>query len=418
MVATGEYHPRLLDPIIADTFGEFPAIMLIGPRAVGKTTTARRHAKTVISLDKESEAFAFRADPDASLAQFEEPILLDEWQEVPEILGAIKRSIDDQGFQPGRFLLTGSARSNDDPKLWPGTGRIIRMTLHGMTMRERLANNVTDDTFLDRLAMADPDILKPPSNPPDLRGYIDAILQSGFPEVSMRLTESGRLQWLTSYMEQVFTRDIPKLEAVRATQKLRRFFTALALNTAGIADNKTLYDAAGISADTATVFLELFQSLSLIDSLPAWASNRLKRLTRSPKRFLTDAALAAGILNLDARTVLLDGDLLGRLLDTFVVSQIRAELPAAKCRPRLYHLRLPQGRHEVDLIAELPDRQVIGIEIKATSAPKTADIQHLAWLRDQLGDRFKIGAILHTGPRVYKIQDRILAVPISSIWSN
>jgi hypothetical protein len=140
-------------------------------------------------------------------------------------------------------------------------------------------------------------------------------------------------------------------------------------------------------------------------------------LSLSPKRYLVDPALLAGILRLDANAVLLDGNLLGRLLDTFVAAEIRAELGVAATRPRLYHLRAEQGRHEVDLIAELAGRQLVGIEVKAEAAPKSDSARHLAWLRDELGNRFKAGVVLHTGLRAYALGERIVAAPICTLWA-
>ena len=86
-------------------------------------------------------------------------------------------------------------------------------------------------------------------------------------------------------------------------------------------------------------------------------------------------------------------------------------------RPQLYHLRDRDGRHEVDLIADLGARGVIGLEIKAHSAPRLSDARHLKWLRDQLGDQFKAGALLHTGPAQFTLGDRIEAIPICALWS-
>ncbi|HET6411854.1 MAG TPA: DUF4143 domain-containing protein, partial [Anaeromyxobacter sp.] len=197
-----------------------------------------------------------------------------------------------------------------------------------------------------------------------------------------------------------------------------RYFEAYALNSAGLVEEKTLLEAAGLNRKTAVAYEQLLVNLMVIDRAQPWTSNRLKRLVRSPKRYLTDAALLAGILRVDANAILRDGDLLGRLLDTFVASQLRAESAVAECRPRLYHLRQEQGRHEIDLLAEVSATQVIAIEVKASAAPRENDAQHLIWLRDQLGERFVRGVVLHTGPRAYEIDERILAAPIATLWSH
>jgi predicted AAA+ superfamily ATPase len=109
--------------------------------------------------------------------------------------------------------------------------------------------------------------------------------------------------------------------------------------------------------------------------------------------------------------------MLGRVLDTFVASQLRTELSRCQSRPRIYHLRDQDGRHEVDLLVEYGGGNVLGIEVKATAAPKTEDARHLMWLRDQLGDRFLGGLVLNTGPRPFPLSDRIVAAPIACLWS-
>src|SRR6266508_6931241 len=116
------YTPRAVDPLIDRLLTELPALFIVGPRAAGKTTTAARYARTVVQLDREAEAVAFRADPDAALRGLPEPVLLDEWQVVPGVLGAVKRAVDEDP-RPGRFLLTGSVRGDLDQEMCPGTGR-------------------------------------------------------------------------------------------------------------------------------------------------------------------------------------------------------------------------------------------------------------------------------------------------------
>jgi len=411
MTSTG-YLARIVDEPLADLFADVPAVMLTGPRAAGKTTTARRHAVSVVRLDRDVEAAAFVSDPDTALRAHPEPILLDEWQAVSKVLGAVKRAVDDDP-RPGRFLLTGSARGDVDAEIWPGTGRVVRLAVYGLTERE-LRGHTSGPTFVERLATGDVDAFALPAQVPDLVGYIDLALRGGFPQPVLGRSVSRR--WLRGYIEQLLTSDVAALDGARDPVRMRRYFRALALNTAGLADHKTLYDAAGIDRKTAAAYEHLLMSLFVLDAVPAWTTNRLARLVRAPKRYLVDSSLVGGVLNVDRLAVLRDGDLLGRMIDTFTVAQLRPEVEIALAPASLYHLRDEGGRHEVDLVAEVAASDVVAIEIKATSAPSRDDARHLMWLRDQLGERFLAGAVLHTGPRPFRLDDRVLALPICCIW--
>ncbi|KJE19947.1 putative ATPase (AAA+ superfamily) [Frankia torreyi] len=408
------YLPRLVDGLIRDLVTELPALLVVGPRATGKTTTAARHARTIIRLDRPGEAVAFAADPDAALRGLPEPVLLDEWQMVPSVLGAIKRAVDADP-RPGRFLVTGSVRADLEADNWPGTGRLVRMAMTSLAVRE-IEGRAEGPTFLDRLATDSADTLTLPSDVPDLRGYVELALRSGFPEPALHLSERARAYWLESYLDQLLTRDVEMLRENRDPQRLRRYFEALALNSAGLVNARTLHEAAGINAKTAEAYAHLLANLLVVESLPAWTTNRLKRLVRGSKKYIVDTGLIGAALRLDVNAVLRDGDLLGRILDTFVATQLRAELPVGSGRPRLYHLRQDNGRHEVDLIAELGAERVIGIEVKADAAPGAAAARHLTWLRDELGDRFVAGVVVHTGPRIYRLEPGIFAVPICALW--
>ena len=206
------YRPRLVDQLIAELFGELPALLLTGPRATGKTTTAIRYAKSVVRLDREAEAVAFRADPDAALRSLEEPILLDEWQVVPAVLGALKRAVD-AAPRPGRFIVTGSVRADLEGDTWPGTGRLVRVPMFGMTVRE-IDGAALGTGFLDRLARRE-FALEVQSDPPDLLAYVELALRGGFPEPALRLSGTARERWLESYVEQLLTRDVEQLAGRR-----------------------------------------------------------------------------------------------------------------------------------------------------------------------------------------------------------
>jgi len=407
-----DYLPRLVDGRIDALLAELPAIFITGPRATGKTTTAARRAATLVRLDREAEAVAVRADPDAALRGLREPILLDEWQVAPGVLGAVKRAVDADP-RPGRFLITGSVRGDLDGEMWPGTGRLTRVAMFGMTVRELTALG-PGVTFMDRVA-AGADLL-PAKDGPDLRGYVELALRSGFPEPALRLSENARRAWLESYVEHLLTRDAEQVDGGRDPIRLRRYLAAYALNTAGVVDERTLFEAAGINRRTAQAYERLLANLLVVEALPAWTSNRLKRLVLMPKRHLVDPALAGAVLGFDTNLVLREGDLLGRLLDTFVVAQLRAEVGLSTAMPRLYHVRQQQGRLEVDLLIELAGGRLIAIEVKADAAPSPDAARHLATLRDLYPETFVAGIVLHTGPRTYRLGDRIVAAPISTLW--
>ncbi len=407
------YLRRLVDDELARLLAHHPAVSLVGPRATGKTTTARQHAASVVRLDRPVEAGVFEADPDVALRDRPEPVLLDEWQEVPAVLGAVKRSVDDD-HRPGRFILTGSVRARLDSATWPGTGRLITVPMWPLTVSELVGR--TDPQLLDRWGRGD---FTPPGPPPreDLAEYVARALAGGYPDVAVRLAGRERVDWLRSYLDEVSTRDAVQLGGFRDPERFRRFLEVVALTTAGIPTDVTIAQAVGADRRTMSAYRSALVNLMILDLVPAWSGNRLNRLVKNPKHYVVDPALTAAAVRLDAPGVLRDSDVLGRLLDTFVAAQLRPLVPLAESAPRLYHLREVGAGREIDLLLEFGGRGVVAIEVKAASAPRRTDARHLEWLRDQLGERFIGGVVLHTGLVVTDLAPGIHALPISSFWS-
>jgi uncharacterized protein len=409
-----DYLPRLVDQLLAELLADHPAVLIVGPRACGKTTTGRRHSLDRLRLDRPAEAAVVRADPDAALTDGPSPLLVDEWQLVPEVLGAVKRAVDEDAT-PGRFILTGSSQADLTAAGWPATGRLIRVPMYGLAERE-IEHRSSQPPVLDRLVSEGPAGLVTPADPPDVRGYVARALRGGFPEAALATSERATRRWLSSYVDQLVSRDVSLVGAVRDPMRLRHYLQAVGASNAGTPALQTLLDAVGIERPTANAYDALLERVLITERVPAWSSNRLNRLIRLPKRYLVDPAFAGPLLGVDARAVLRDGDLLGRLLDSLVMAQLRIECVVSELSPRLFHVRDANGRHEVDILIEFGDGRVIGIEVKADSAPGPDAARHLRWLRDAIGSQFAFGLVLHTGPRPFRFDESIAALPICTLW--
>jgi predicted AAA+ superfamily ATPase len=275
----------------------------------------------------------------------------------------------------------------------------------------------TSPSLIDRIITDGVDTFGNPPSDWDLHGYVAEALTSGWPEALRAPSERARDRWLTGYVDHLVTREAPSLGVARDPIRMRRYLQAIAANTAGAPAHKLLYDAAGISRLAASSYDDLLDTLMITQRVPAWAGNRMDRAIRLPKRYLIDPGLLGPLLRVDQRRVLRDGDLLGRVLDTLVAAQLRAECAISVVGSDLFHLRDANGRHEIDLLIEARDGQAIAVEVKATAAPTPTDARHLAWLHGRLGSTFAAGLLVHTGPRVFPLTDRIVAVPIASLWS-
>ncbi|MDO5068039.1 MAG: DUF4143 domain-containing protein [Propionibacteriaceae bacterium] len=407
-----EYIPRLVDAVLDEVLSELPAIMLTGPRGCGKTTTALRRASSTLRLDVPGQAAAFSGAPDEVLAAMPTPVLIDEWQSEPASLGAVKRAVD-AGGGPGRFLITGSVRSRLSTATWPGTGRITPVPMYGLTQGELEERPHITRVVADLFGPDDP-ALGMLDDAPGLVDYVTMAARGGFPE-AIRLSPGGRRRWYEGYIEHLVHRDAQELQTVRAPGLLLKLLRAAAFNTAGLPALQSLAQHTQVDHRTAKAHLELLEELRIIDRVPAWGSNRLNRAVKASKLYLTDPGMALHLMGDDPQGLLLDANRLGRIVETFVLAQLR---PLLRPDVQALHFRDANGHREVDLVLESTAGRIVGVEIKAASTATKQDARHLAWLRDQLGEQFVRGVVLHTGPMTLPLGDRLWAMPIARLWRS
>jgi len=409
-----DYIPRLVDTVLPRIIETLPAVSIVGPRATGKTTSAATFAASVTHLDRRADAAAFVADPDAALARLPRPALLDEWQQVPDTLSAVKRAVDSDAA-PGQFLLTGSVRIGKS-HTWPATGRIVRQAIHGLTQREIVKYD--GPLFVERVRQDVISLLDTPKSPLTLFDYLELAHVGGFPDLVVRnRPPDARARWLEAYLLELRTNDVKLVGGDPDPGKFANFIEAVALNSSRIVEQVTLRETVGISKNTAAAYEDLLEAVFFSERVPAWRTDRLDRLAALPKRYLLDTALLMHVMGVGADDAARDPAVLGAVLDTFVAAQLRPELAVLAPAPTLHHLRDKGGRHEVDIVLQFPRRRVVGIEVKATASPARDDARHLAWLAAQLGDDFVGGVVLHTGPTAFALSDKIVAAPISSLWT-
>ena len=410
----GSRYPRIVERLIGDELlAEFPALLVVGPRGSGKSTSAAVFGATIVDLSRPGPRRAAADDPDGLLAAARAPVVVDEWQEEPEIVGAVKRAVDaDLSRSPGRFILTGSTRAGRGARTWPGTGRLIRVRMFGLTQAEI----EHDNTFNPVDALFAPELPHWSSCDLTRTDYIERIVAGRLPE-PLTLGQRNRTHWFESYVDQLAELDAPMVVggSPRA-QKVRDVLGSCAARTALVLNKQATARDAGTTHATADAHLRLLEDLSIITRVPAWHSRRIQRLTRHPKVHIIDPGLAAHLLETDSRRLILDATLVGQLVETFVVSELLPHLQAAQERTAMFHCRDNAG-HEVDILLERAGR-VVALEVKSSTAVDRRDARNLLWLRDQLGDDFCRGAVLYTGKYPFRIDDRIWALPIGTLWRS
>lgn len=416
-----DYRQRVVDDEVNALIAELPAIVFEGAKAVGKTETAKRRARTKWELDDPAQRAVGKADPER-LLHGEQPVLIDEWQHVPAVWDLVRRAVDARA-PAGAFLLTGSALPKSRGT-HSGAGRIVTVRMRPLSLAER-GVAVPSVSLAELLGGRRPKVQGRCQC--DLQKYVGEIVASGFPGLRRLDGRALRMQ-LDGYIERIVDRDFPELgRRVRKPAALKRWMAAYAAATATTASFEKIRDAATSDQNekptkvTTLPYRDILERLWVLDPVPAWQPTRahLSELSHPSKHHLVDPALAARLLGVDATALLQgreagppiprDGTLLGALFDSLVTQSLRVYAQQAEATVK--HLRTARGAHEIDVIVERADGRVVAFEIKLVQTPDDDDVRHLLWLQKEIGDDLLDTVVINSGRDAYRRPDGVAVVP-------
>jgi len=396
---------------LSEALGDTPVVLIHGPRQSGKSTLGQNldPNRTYVTLDDPIALSLAKRDPRAFLQTYPAPVMIDEVQRAPELFLAIKLEVD-KNRTPGKYLLTGSANVLNLPKLADSlAGRMEIVDLLPFTQGEL---ELRSDRFVD---MAFDDKFEPQFEPEDLRGIVDRIVRGGFPEASLRSSQSRRDAWFANYVRTLLERDVKDVAHIDALAQMPLLLKLLAVRAGSVLNASGLATETGIPYTSLKRYLSLLETIFLVRMVNTWSSDRSRILTKAPKAFLVDTGLLCYLANLDSRSLLGDSLRLKPVLENFVAMELLKQSTFGVVRPWLLHLRTI--RHlSVDFVLESRRGDLVGIQVRANSTLHPDDAEGLRFMRDLAGPSFVRGIVLYTGSEVQPLDERIVGVPISALW--
>jgi len=417
-VLTGLAKRRLVD-VIAARFAEEPVLVLNGPRTVGKSTLlsqlAERLGRTVIDCDDPATRSAVRADP-GRFVESAEPVLIDEYQHVPELLDAIKAQLN-RDLRPSRYVLAGSTRYAAVPAAAQAlTGRVDIIPVLPLSQGEI---DGTSETFVARL-LDGAGIDAPLQTTTATRDeYARRSTSGGMPVALRRPPGRSRSRWFANYIDLVVDKDVMDISRIRQREMLPRLLSQLAARSGQVLNISSAGGGIGLDRSTAENYVKLLEAVFLIYRLPAWGTTLGSRIVRHPKVHMVDSGVMAWLLNLSPQKIAQAAPATltdyGHLLETFAIGEILKQVSWSDAPVAAGYFRAESG-DEVDLILERDDGQVIAFEIKAGSRVGGEDLRGLRILKDRLGPRLGEAIVLYTGEHAYRHDGWIWILPLSRVW--
>ena len=409
-------YTRHVESRLRETLEDSPVVLIQGPRQCGKTTLARMVGKTegyhYISFDDEDTRAAAEADLMGFVKTLPERVILDEVQKVPEIFSSIKLAVD-RNRTPGRFMLTGSVsvlhvRGITDSL----AGRMDIIRLHPFSQSELEG---TTPGFPDALFSSEFNIWRDRSDSPETV-IMDKVAAGGYP-VALQRSGERRADWYRKYIEILVERDSRDIAAIRSPEILSRLLALAAAQTASLLSVNGLSSSFKLSRNTVHDYLFLLEKMFLLEKLPAWHRNHLKRLVKTPKLHIADTGIACALMRMNAAALSANRPFYGHLLETWVLQELRRQL-SGHGQPHIFsHYREKDGA-EVDIVIERGATALAGVEVKASATVRDSDFRGLRRLKAAAGDRFSCGVVLYNGERSLRFGEGLYAVPLQSLWET
>jgi len=383
---------RELQQILLKLLQNNAAVVLTGPRQIGKTTLALEVSKKLNAIYRDLEnprELDQVRDIELFTNQFpDQLIILDEVQRVPEIFAPLRGIIDQrrrEGKRTGQFLFLGSASlellGQTSESL---AGRIAYAELSGLNVLEVLS---TESTTLNETSL---------------------WLKGGFPESLAASNDEVSLQWRQNLIRSYLERDIPQFGFRVPAETLRRFWTMLAHHQGGLLNAASLAKSLGISGQSVARYLDILVDLLLVRRLQPWHANTGKRLVKSPKIYIRDTGILHSLLDIPSLEGLLSHPVLGNSWEGFILENLIAANRPGFDQPYFYRT---QSGAEIDLLLTRGGQPEIAIEVKRASNPKPGKGFHIAC--DDLGLKHRY--VVYPGNEAYRLQAGVWVTPLTEL---